>query len=311
MKTFVPKKDDIDRKWWLINAEGKILGRLATEAAVLLRGKRKPSFAAFVDSGMDENTARKAAQAVEQAGLRPVAIINTHAHADHCGGNAFLTKRTRAAVYAPPIEAAFIRHPEIEPFYLFGAAPFPAIDGKWFHAAPSRVDHTLGPSLSICGLDLEILPAAGHSINQVAVLTREAAYLGDALLAPELLERYPIQYCYDVSAHRATLHRLAGLRKTWYVGAHFPPTQDLEGLVAANRRNLERTADAVLAAVAPAATTEEVVAGAAEALGVLSMDPSAYLLNSAAIKAHLSAHARDGRVVFDIHDRRPIWRRPA
>jgi large subunit ribosomal protein L13 len=51
MKTFVPKKGDIDQKWWLINAEGKILGRLATEAAVLLRGKRKPTFAAFVDSG--------------------------------------------------------------------------------------------------------------------------------------------------------------------------------------------------------------------------------------------------------------------
>jgi large subunit ribosomal protein L13 len=51
MKTFVPKKGDIDMKWWLIDAEGKILGRLATEVAVLLRGKRKPSFAAFVDSG--------------------------------------------------------------------------------------------------------------------------------------------------------------------------------------------------------------------------------------------------------------------
>ncbi len=50
MKTFVPKKGDIDQKWWLINAEGKILGRLATEVAVLLRGKRKPTFAAFVDT---------------------------------------------------------------------------------------------------------------------------------------------------------------------------------------------------------------------------------------------------------------------
>jgi glyoxylase-like metal-dependent hydrolase (beta-lactamase superfamily II) len=46
--------------------------------------------AAFVDSGLDESTARKAAQAVEQAGLILTAILNTHAHADHCGGNAFL-----------------------------------------------------------------------------------------------------------------------------------------------------------------------------------------------------------------------------
>jgi large subunit ribosomal protein L13 len=33
MKTFVPKKDDIERRWWLVNAEGKVLGRLATEIA--------------------------------------------------------------------------------------------------------------------------------------------------------------------------------------------------------------------------------------------------------------------------------------
>jgi large subunit ribosomal protein L13 len=51
MKTFVPKKGDIERNWWILNAEGKVLGRLATEAATLLRGKHKPKFAAFVDMG--------------------------------------------------------------------------------------------------------------------------------------------------------------------------------------------------------------------------------------------------------------------
>jgi len=51
MKTFVPKKEDIEKKWWLVNAEGKILGRLATEVAILLRGKRKPEFANYLDCG--------------------------------------------------------------------------------------------------------------------------------------------------------------------------------------------------------------------------------------------------------------------
>jgi large subunit ribosomal protein L13 len=51
MKTRIPKKDDIERKWWLVNAEGKVLGRLATEVAVLLRGKRKPYFTPFLDTG--------------------------------------------------------------------------------------------------------------------------------------------------------------------------------------------------------------------------------------------------------------------
>lgn len=51
MKTFVPKKDDVARKWWLVNAEGKVLGRLATKVATLLRGKNKPQFVDFCDTG--------------------------------------------------------------------------------------------------------------------------------------------------------------------------------------------------------------------------------------------------------------------
>ena len=183
--------------------------------------------AALIDTGLDESAARKAVQAVEQAGLRLAAVINTHSHADHCGGNAFVVKRTGAPIYAPPVEAALIQHTEFEPFFLFGAAPFKAIDSKWFHAAPTPVAHVLDANVTVCGVELEVLPAAGHSMNQVAIATTEVAYLADALMALEILERYPIQYCYDVLGHRATLDRLAMLRRDWYVGAHFPPTQDL------------------------------------------------------------------------------------
>ncbi len=51
MRTFIPKKDDIEQKWWLVNADGKILGRLATEVADLIRGKKKPQFSSHLDTG--------------------------------------------------------------------------------------------------------------------------------------------------------------------------------------------------------------------------------------------------------------------
>jgi len=265
--------------------------------------------AAFIDTGLDESGARKAINAIEQAGARVVAILNTHAHADHCGGNAFVRRRTGAAIYAPAVEGSLIEHPEIEPWYLYGAAPFPAIDTKWFHAEPSPVDHVLVDSVQLCGIALQIMPTPGHSIGQVAVLTPEVAFLGDALVAPEILERYPIQYVYDVMAHRETLKHLISLQQPWFIGAHFPPTCDLEGILAANNRNLERTAQAVWDAIESPGSIEEIVARTAEMLGVFSMDASAYFLNAAAIKAHLSAHAHAGRAGFEIQDRRPIWRR--
>ncbi len=51
MKTYVPKKDEVERQWWLIDADGRILGRLATQVANLLRGKNKPQYVDFMDTG--------------------------------------------------------------------------------------------------------------------------------------------------------------------------------------------------------------------------------------------------------------------
>ena len=51
MKTFVPKSADIDRKWYLVDAEGLVLGRLASQVATILRGKNKPIFTPNVDTG--------------------------------------------------------------------------------------------------------------------------------------------------------------------------------------------------------------------------------------------------------------------
>ncbi len=51
MKTFTPKANEIERAWHVVDAEGIILGRLATEVARVLRGKHKPTFAPHLDTG--------------------------------------------------------------------------------------------------------------------------------------------------------------------------------------------------------------------------------------------------------------------
>ncbi len=51
MKTFVAKEQEVDRKWYLVDAEDKILGRLATQIATRLRGKHKPIFTPHADTG--------------------------------------------------------------------------------------------------------------------------------------------------------------------------------------------------------------------------------------------------------------------
>ena len=51
MKTFSAKKNDINRNWYLVDAQNKTLGRLSTEIAIRLRGKHKPIYTPHVDTG--------------------------------------------------------------------------------------------------------------------------------------------------------------------------------------------------------------------------------------------------------------------
>ncbi|NJD19837.1 MAG: 50S ribosomal protein L13 [Gemmatimonadetes bacterium] len=51
MRTYTPKADEIERRWWVVDAAGKPLGRLATEIARILRGKHKPMYTPHLDTG--------------------------------------------------------------------------------------------------------------------------------------------------------------------------------------------------------------------------------------------------------------------
>ncbi|HSL40938.1 MAG TPA: 50S ribosomal protein L13 [Desulforhopalus sp.] len=51
MKTYLAPVNEIEKKWYLVDAENNVLGRLASEIANRLRGKHKPTFSAFIDNG--------------------------------------------------------------------------------------------------------------------------------------------------------------------------------------------------------------------------------------------------------------------
>jgi large subunit ribosomal protein L13 len=51
MKTFMAKAQEVDRKWYVVDVEGKVLGRAASEVAKILRGKHKPTYTPHVDTG--------------------------------------------------------------------------------------------------------------------------------------------------------------------------------------------------------------------------------------------------------------------
>ena len=92
MKTYTLKPDDIDRKWYLVDARGQILGRLATEIATILRGKKKPNFSPHMDNG--DNVVVINAEKVEVTGRKRDQKLYHH-HSGYPGGIKSFTAREK------------------------------------------------------------------------------------------------------------------------------------------------------------------------------------------------------------------------
>ena len=77
MRTYSPKASEITRQWHVIDAEGLVLGRVCTEAARLLRGKHKPTFAPHLDTG-DHVVIVNASKVVLTAGKAESRMVHTY-----------------------------------------------------------------------------------------------------------------------------------------------------------------------------------------------------------------------------------------
>ncbi|ACO47145.1 MBL fold metallo-hydrolase [Deinococcus deserti] len=247
--------------------------------------------ALLIDTGLDDAHARKLLRAVESAGLSPSAILNTHSHADHHGGNAFILKKSpELTVYAPPLEAAVINHPMLEPLMLFGASPPPELRTK-FLLAPASPAQPIPPGRQILGgVELDLIPVPGHAVDMYAVQLGEVLYVADALFGLEALAKHPLTFCSDSAAQKVSA---AGLMELSSVGVILPghgdPTVDLPGLVGANLTAYERITAAVLATVQQhSGSVDDLLSRVSVRMGVRTGSPAAAVLNRAVVSAHLT-----------------------
>lgn len=91
MRTYSPRAEDIDRAWHLVDADGLVLGRLATEVARILRGKHQPFFAPHLDTG-DHVVVINAAGVVQEKSAQKFA----YRHSGYPGG---LKRRSYAELF--------------------------------------------------------------------------------------------------------------------------------------------------------------------------------------------------------------------
>lgn len=258
--------------------------------------------AVAVDTGTDRDAGRHLLRAVQARSLRLVAVVNTHSHADHYGGNEYLLRQVPdLEVWAPQLEEAVLRYPYLEPFFLYGAQPPEPLRNKWLMAKPSVVHHvyeTADGELKIAGLVLRVHRADGHAVRQAAVGFGDVCYAADAFFGPEVLEKYEVPFTHDVTEQLSTLQRLRAWPYEVFVPGHGSPVRrhQLLRVLQDNEQAVRRTTDRVLQAVGSGATSDEVVHRVAADLRNPPSNPSTYFLLRSTVMSHLTYLLEAGQV---------------
>ena len=198
----------------------------------------------FIDSGNDKDAGRKLRQILDQKGWKLRAIYNTHANADHIGGNRYLQSQTGCRIYAPGIDCAVTRRPILEPAFLYGGFPPKDLRHKFLLAQESEAE-LLTPDVLPEGFEILSLP--GHFFDMVGFRTSDGvAFLADCLSSAETLEKYQIGFIYDVAAYLDTLEKVKGMEARLFVPSHAAPTEDIAPLAQLNIDKVREIAEKIV-----------------------------------------------------------------
>ena len=239
----------------------------------------------LIDSGNDKEAGKKVLKIATQNGWTIKGILNTHSNADHIGGNRYIQEQTGCPVFAGGIEAAFTRHPLLEPSFLYGGYPFKELRGKFLMAKESTVADF---SSSDFPKEIEIIPLPGRFFDMVGFRTPDnTVFLADCVSSPATLEKYGVTFIYDVAGYLATLDMIETLEASIFVPSHAEPATDIRPLVAVNRAKIYEIEGVILEICATPQTIDSIIQAVFKAYK-LTMTVEQYVLVGSTIRSYLS-----------------------
>ena len=260
----------------------------------------------LIDSGNDKDAGRKVRQILDKNGWHLNAILNTHSHADHIGGNRYLQGQTGCKIYSGGIERAFTTYPILEPSHLYGGNPCKDLRHKSLMAQESSVTDFSDEDFP---KEIEILPLPGHSFDMVGFRMPEGVvFLADCISSKETLEKYAVSFIYDVGAYMETLNMVEGMEASVFIPAHAEVSADIKELVRYNRDKVNDVADRILSICEEPLHTEKILQNLFKSYG-LSMNFEQYVLVGSTVRSYLSWLKDMGKVSAEFQDNMLLWQR--
>lgn len=261
----------------------------------------------LIDSGSDKDAGRKVRQILEAHNWRLTAIYNTHANADHIGGNKYLQGQTGCKIYAPDINCEFTKHPVLEPAFLYGGFPPKDLRHKFLMAQESDAAELTKEALPN---GFEIIPLPGHYFDMVGFRTPDGAvYLADCLSSRQTLDKYQISFLYDVDAYLKTLETVKTMTAKIFIPAHAEATENIVPLAQYNIDKVWETAEKIISLCQTPTTFEDLLQNLFTAYG-LTMNFEQYVLIGSTVRSYLAWLKDTGKLTAAFEQNKLLWTKP-
>lgn len=262
----------------------------------------------LIDSGNAPDAGKKVLNLCSDNGWTVTHVINTHAHADHIGGNALIQKRTGCKILCSGTDLALVNNPCLNNSYTFGGLPPKELCNK-FMLAESSVAEELTEKSIPAGLRFERFD--GHSFSQSAIFCDDGTvFTGDILCGRATIEKYHIFFVRDPELYVESAKRICGRDAAVFCASHYAPIYDKTELCELSKLNLDKMSElftAICEICKNGEIFEDVLGMLLERYG-LELSFNQYAIAGSTVRSFL-AHLHDkGELETVISDNRLLWK---